>query len=110
MANRFLKINPSDNVLVALTDLKAGESITYQDKTFALTDDIPAKHKFTEQALQPEDEIYMYGIVVGKAIKPIAQGGAIGTHNIKHKASSFSGRTKTYSWTPPDVSKFKNKT
>ena len=110
MASRFLKIHPSDNVFVALTDLQAGEKIVYQNQSFALTDDIPAKHKFTEKTLQPDDEIYMYGIVVGKAIKPIAQGAAIGTHNIKHKASSFSGRTKTYSWTPPDVSHFKNKT
>jgi altronate hydrolase len=34
----------------------------------------------------------------------------IGTHNIKHKAAPYSGRTKSYSWTPPDVSAFKNKT
>lgn len=110
MASRFLKINPSDNVFVALTDLQAGEKIAYQNQSFSLTDDVPAKHKFTEKALQPDDEIYMYGIVVGKAIKPIAQGGAIGTHNIKHKAAPFAGRTKTYSWTPPDVSNFKSKT
>lgn len=110
MASRFLKIHPSDNVFVALTDLRAGETITCQGTSFALADDITAKHKFTERALQPDDEIIMYGIVVGKAIKSIAQGGVIGTHNIKHKASPFSGRTKTYSWTPPDVSKFKNKT
>lgn len=110
MANRFLKIHPFDNVFVALADLQAGEKIVYQNKEFSLTDDIPAKHKFTEKSLQPDDEIFMYGIVVGKAIKPIAQGGAIGTHNIKHKASPFSGRTKQYTWTPPDASKFKNKT
>lgn len=110
MASRFLKIHPSDNVFVALTDLQAGEKIVYQNQEFSLTDNIPAKHKFTEKVLQPDDEIYMYGIVVGKAVKPIAQGGAIGTHNIKHKASPFAGRTKTYSWTPPNVSHFKSKT
>jgi altronate hydrolase len=110
MASRFLKIHPADNVLVALTDLKRGETITYQNTSFPLAEDVPAKHKFTEVDLRPEDEIFMYGIVVGKATKPIGQGGAIGTHNIKHKAAPFSGRTKTYSWTPPDVSKFKDKT
>jgi altronate hydrolase len=34
----------------------------------------------------------------------------IGTHNIKHKASPFTSKTKSYSWTPPDVSKFERKT
>jgi|APTNR8051073442_1049403.scaffolds.fasta_scaffold00003_46 altronate hydrolase len=110
MANKFLKIHPSDNVFVALTDLKAGEIIVYQGESITLIDAISAKHKFAQISLNPDDEIRMYGIVVGKAIKPIQKGGVIGTHNTKHKASSFSGRTKNYSWTPPDVTKFKTKT
>ena len=51
----------------------------------------------------------MYGTVVGKATQTIKAGGVIGTHNLKHKAAPYSGRTKTYQWTPPDVSKFKEK-
>jgi altronate hydrolase len=110
MANRFLKIHPSDNVLVALVDLKKHETIEYNGLAVTLTDNIPAKHKLTLKALQPDDEIYMYGIVVGKAIQAIPAGGAIGTHNVKHKASPFSGKNKSYTWTPPDVSRFKDKT
>lgn len=108
--SRYLKIHPSDNVYVALTDLKAGEKLSVNGKQITLNDDVPAKHKFLEKALQPEGEIIMYGTVVGKAVQPIAEGGVIGTHNIKHKAAPFSGRTKSYQWTPPDVSAFRNKT
>ena len=107
MSNRFLKIHPSDNVYVALTDLKAGEKLTLNGGSLTLVDDVPAKHKFLEKPLQPEEEVIMYGTVVGKALTPIQEGGVIGTHNIKHKAAPYSGRTKTYQWTPPDVSKFK---
>lgn len=110
MANRFLKIHPADNVFVALSDLRKGEVITYNDLTFSLSDDVPAKHKFASIAFQPDDTIYMYGIVVGKALASIPQGAAIGTHNVKHKASPFSAKSKTYTWTPPDTSKFRNKT
>ncbi|HEY9007780.1 MAG TPA: altronate dehydratase family protein [Ohtaekwangia sp.] len=111
MSNRFLKIHPSDNVYVALTDLKAGEKLTLNGgASLTLVDDVPAKHKFLEKALQPEEEVIMYGTVVGKALSPIKEGGVIGTHNIKHKAAPYSGRTKSYQWTPPDVSKFRNKT
>jgi altronate hydrolase len=111
MSNRFLKIHPSDNVYVALSDLKAGERLTLTGgSSVTLVDDVPAKHKFTENALQPDDEVLMYGTLVGKAILPIKAGGVVGTHNLKHKAAPFSGRTKSYQWSPPDVSKFKNKT
>jgi altronate hydrolase len=110
MTNRFLKIHPADNVLVALTDLNKGETIHFNDLQITLEDYVPAKHKFTVKPFQPDDEILMYGIIVGKAIKPIPQGGVIGTHNVKHKASPFTSKNKSYSWTPPDVSKFERKT
>jgi len=110
MSTKFLKIHPADNVYVALTDLKAGEKLLLPTGvSLTLVDDIPAKHKFTEHDLQPEDEVLMYGILVGKAIQPIKAGGVIGTHNLKHKSAPYSGRTKRYHWTPPDVSRFKNK-
>lgn len=109
MPKRFLKIHPSDNVYVALTDLKAGETLAAINNSIVLTDDIPAKHKFTENILYVDDEVYMYGTVVGKATQTIKAGGVIGTHNLKHKAAPYSGRTKPYQWTSPDVSKFKEK-
>jgi altronate hydrolase len=110
MSTTFLRIHPSDNVLVALKDLKAGEKIKYGGETITLANDIPAKHKLTLLELKPNDEIMMYGLLVGKATQPIPKGGVIGTHNVKHKAFPYSGKTKDYSWTPPDVSKFRSKT
>jgi altronate hydrolase len=110
MSSRFLKINPSDNVWVALTDLKAGEQLSVNGDGLRLVDDIPAKHKFVEKELKAEDEIIMYGVLVGKATQTIRAGGVIGTHNIKHKAAPYYGKTKSYGWTPPDVSKFRDKT
>src|SRR6187551_2329465 len=110
MSSRFLKIHPSDNVFVALTDLKIGEQLNINGHTLSLVDNIPAKHKFLDKPLNVDEEVIMYGGIVGKVFKPIAAGAAIGTHNVKHKATPFSGRTKSYSWTPPDVSKFRDKT
>lgn len=110
MSNKYLKIHPSDNVLVALTDLKAGEKIGSNGNSFTLSDNIAAKHKFVEKSMQPEEEIIMYGVLVGKAMKQIPVGGAIGTHNVKHKASEYSGKTKTVGWKAPDVSRWKDRT
>jgi altronate hydrolase len=110
MSNKFLKIHPSDNVFVALSDLNAGETIHHNGTSFALPQPIPAKHKFTESALAPNDELRMYGILVGKALQAIPQGGAITTQNVKHQASAYAGKSQTLSWTAPDVSKWKELT
>ncbi len=110
MAERILKIHPSDNVLVALTDLKAGTAVTFQGKEISLMDDVPAKHKFAEVTLLPNDEIRMYGILVGKATREIPVGGVIAVNNIQHKSTSFTKKTRTVGWIPPDVSRWKDKT
>ncbi len=110
MTARFVKIHPLDNVCVALADLMVGETFIINDTPLILTDNIPAKHKFTEKVLGIDEEVVMYGTVVGKITKPVREGGIIGTHNLKHVAPPYTGRTKNYQWTPPDVSKFKDKT
>ncbi len=110
MSNTFLKIHPADNVLVALTDLRAGTQISYNGTSITLQNDVPAKHKFVINDLGEGADIFMYGILVGKTMSPIRQGGAIGTHNVKHKAASFESRQSTFTWTPPDVSKFAGRT
>ena len=50
---------------MALSDLKAGEKVSINGSSLLLTDDIPAKHKFVEKELKLDDEIIMYGILVG---------------------------------------------
>ncbi|MBL7856986.1 MAG: altronate dehydratase [Cyclobacteriaceae bacterium] len=110
MKTKILKIHPHDNVLVALCDLPAGEKIVFENNAILLTDSIPAKHKFTERNMAPEEDIIMYGTLVGKATQAIAAGGAITTKNVKHEASSFTGKTKTTAWLPPDVTRWRNKT
>ena len=110
MSTRILKIHPADNVYVALTDLRAGENISYNGSSATLVENIPAKHKFVMNPLSPDSEIIMYGVLVGKAVKPIPAGGSVNTQNVKHTASSFSGRNKAYEWKAPDVSRWKDKT
>lgn len=107
MSKKILKIHPDDNVLVVLSDLKAGEPVT---NGLAAVHDVPAKHKVVIRDVQPGEEIKMYGITVGKAVSPIAAGAAITTQNVKHQASAYAGRTATIAWTPPDVSRWRNTT
>lgn len=110
MSTRVLKIHPADNVLVALTDLKAGEQISYNGTSTTLEENIPAKHKFVYQPMPANADIIMYGVLVGKATKPIAAGCSVNTQNVKHTSSSFSSKTKKVEWKAPDVTRWKDKT
>ncbi|MFT3904423.1 MAG: altronate dehydratase family protein [Niabella sp.] len=110
MAARVLKIHPKDNVIVALKDLKKGDFVEYAGEHFELQDDIPAKHKFFMQDMQPGDEIIMYGVLVGKTQVFAPKGGMMTTENTKHAADPFAYRPYNYHWTPPDVSKFAGRT
>lgn len=107
---KVLQVHPSDNVLVALVDLKKGETISFNGVDYLLLEDIAAKHKFFMQDLQPGDPIYMYGVLVGKAQIAIKIGSRMNTTNTRHAAEPFAFRPSHYQWQAPDVSKFANRT
>src|SRR5688572_29276735 len=108
MNHRITKIHPDDNVLVALTNLKKGEQVAYNGSEYLLTDNIPAKHKFTTVDLSPGDPVIMYGVLVGKAQEPVLKGGLISTSNVKHAANPFEVKEeRKLNWNKPDVSQWK---
>lgn len=110
MLHKILKIHPKDNVLVALTDLKAGEQIEFEGNEITLTHDVKAKHKFAEAAFATDEDIYMYGIICGKAMNAIAKGEVLTTQNVAHKTSEFTGVRDFKPWNAPDVSKWADRT
>lgn len=110
MSRSFLQINPSDNLLVALQDLKAGTVIDHDGNQITLQDDIAAKHKFTTEAIAKDGNAYMYGVLVGHASQDIPKGGLIHTFNLHHASQDFVGKQKDYTWSSPDVSKYKKRT
>ena len=110
MKHKVLKVNPKDNVIVALADLVKGETISFEEEEYVLQDNISAKHKFFTKDLDTGDEIIMYGVLVGKAQNFIPRGGLMTTTNTKHAADPFTYRAAKYEWHAPDVSKFKGRT
>lgn len=79
----FIKINPSDNVAVALVPLSKGTVIKLDDTTLTLTEDIMQGHKFSLNNLKPGDSIIKYGNPIGHATAEIPAGSWIHTHNLK---------------------------
>lgn len=106
---KILQIEDTDNLIVALKDLKKGESFIIDNKEVVLTTDVKAKHKFTTELIAVDGVVSLYGTAVGKATKPIAKGEAVTTENLCHYAAPVSVENETpYLWNKPDVSAYKN--
>ncbi|MBC7913547.1 MAG: altronate dehydratase [Pyrinomonadaceae bacterium] len=110
MKQKVLKVHPDDNVLVALSDLEQGETVTFEGKEYQIQNKIAAKHKFATTILEPGAEVTMYGVLVGKAQSLIPQGGLISTENLIHAAHGFEIGERKAGWNKPDVSKYQTKT
>ncbi|WP_158826806.1 UxaA family hydrolase [Mucilaginibacter lacusdianchii] len=111
MKQRYLKIHPADNVLVALTDLPEGEVVEYKGERVTSVNAIPAKHKLALQDLNTGDSITMYGVLVGKAQAYIPAGGLLSTANVKHAANStLTENLGPADWSKPDVSQWEGRT
>ena len=108
--NKALKVHPTDNVIVALTDLAKGEEVFLDGETYPLTEDIAAKHKFAARDFAPGDEVQMYGVLVGKAQQEIRRGSWLNVFNTKHAANPLTVRESAYQWSAPDVAKYRNAT
>ena len=76
------------------------------NEAIILKENIKSKHKFALKDFAVGDEIFMYGVLVGKAVLPIEKGEAITTENIKHDSADFNDSNEKFVWTAPDTSNF----
>lgn len=83
--SRLIRINPRDNVAVALEPLKSGESAL----GVTLREDIPAGHKFALCDIAENENIVKYGFPIGHATQPIPAGSWVHTHNVKTNLSGL---------------------
>lgn len=110
MQTPVLQLDPRDNLLVALRDLQEGEEIPFAGVTYRLATRVPAKHKFSVRDLAAGEAVIMYGVKVGKALGAIRKGEAVTTRNIQHDASDYQDHWQPRAWTPPDVSRWRDRT
>lgn len=98
----YIKINRADNVCVALSDLKSGQSVVVDGNKVILTDDIERGHKFALTDFKTDDAIIKYGFPIGYAKENIQCGSHVHTHNIKTGLSD----NISYSYTPSENTDF----
>ncbi|CDF79795.1 altronate hydrolase [Formosa agariphila KMM 3901] len=110
MVSSYAQIDPKDNIIVAIQGLAKGTEIEVGGESLVLKEDIKQKHKFALFDLAVNDEIFMYGVLIGKATKHIQSGCAITIENVKHASSDYKDSKEKYTWRAPDISNFKGRT
>ena len=79
----FIKINENDNVIVALKELTAGETILAGTQEVTARETIPAGHKMAIRDIAAGAEVIKYGFRIGNAKEDIAAGQWVHVHNLK---------------------------
>lgn len=77
--NKFIKINPKDDVIIALMDLKKGDTVG----TTKLKMDVPQAHKIALHTMKKGHKVLKYGSVIGTLTADVEAGEWIHTHNLK---------------------------
>jgi len=109
--HKILRIHSRDNIIVALANLSKGDIVELDDVSFALVSDVKAKHKFALRNFTIDEEIFMYGVVVGKAKNQILKGEVITRQNIIHETEPYVVPKKLIqkNWTSPKLTPFSKK-
>ena len=80
MAIGIIRLHPTDNVVIALSDLRAGAQPAGLD--LPLTGSVPRGHKIASAAIARGERVIRYGQIIGQATEDIAAGAHIHSHNL----------------------------
>ncbi len=89
MKHGILLHDSDDDVGVAVLNLKKGttvSAVTLEGRSAGrvnLRDNVPLGHKVALRDLAKDRAVIKYGRQIGKAVRPIAKGGHVHTHNLK---------------------------
>lgn len=99
MKTKYLKINQEDNVAVAISELKADETITINDQHITVKENIPAGHKIALKDFAAGENVIKYGYPIGHTQTAIEQGSWINERQIQ---TNLSGLLE-YTYQPVEV-------
>ncbi len=100
MEKKYLKINPADNVAVAISDLGAGEVITIDGVSITINQDVPAGHKVALKDFAEGENVVKYGYPIGHVKVSVKQGDWINENQIKTNLAGL----LDYTYNPVNVS------
>jgi len=99
-----LLIHPADDMVVALTDLRAGQIVTVGGLQLALTSDVCSKHKIYLRDLPRGAQPRLYGMPVGQTKLAVKAGDPVSSENLRSLSSTHESRPMgELRWQPPEA-------
>ena len=83
MSNKFILLGENDNVVVAISDVKKGETFELNGEKIVALDDIPFGHKMAIKDIKRGEYIIKYNEIIGIAKTDIKKGSHVHIHNIE---------------------------
>jgi altronate hydrolase len=81
--SKYLKINPTDNVAVALETLPVGQVLDVDGTAVTICSAVETGHKFALRFIPEGENIIKYGFPIGHALADIQAGAHVHVHNLK---------------------------
>jgi len=85
--DKYIQINPRDNVAVCLESMAKGDKIIIGGKEIVLEEEIPAGHKIALSPISEGEDVVKYGEPIGHVTCSIETGTHIHSHNLKTNLS-----------------------
>jgi altronate hydrolase len=84
---QYIKINPLDNVVIALRDIPEDTTIKAEGRSININEEVPRGHKIALFDIAKGENIIKYGAPIGHATENIPAGSYIHVHNLKTNLS-----------------------
>jgi altronate hydrolase len=81
--NKYLKINPADNVAVALEVFSPGQELDVDGQKITILSAIETGHKFAVRNIGAGENVIKYGFPIGHTLTAIQAGEHVHIHNLK---------------------------
>ena len=85
--DKYIQINPRDNVAVCLESMAKGDKIIIGGKEIVLKEEIPVGHKIALSPMSEGEDVVKYGEPIGHVTCSIETGTHIHSHNLKTNLS-----------------------
>lgn len=81
--NSWVRLHPSDHVVIALRPLSAGDTLTLEDgAALTVRDDVPKGHKVLTRPVEAGEHVLKFGYSIGRAKEALKPGSWVHTHNL----------------------------
>lgn len=81
--HQVIRLDPTDNVAVALTDLIVGAPVTLDEIQIEVKAPVAVGHKIALVEIPEGELVRKYGAVIGVAVEDIGIGDHVHVHNVR---------------------------